>query len=753
MNRRYYLDVHGFDPVADRIRLNRSGSKYRYEAEFKLNSDPALASAGVRVVARVDASPRSVKNRIAFRNDRAEATVDCVHTAVLTLAAGSLPPSGEGIVELARSTEHAPVKLPAEEHFASLKSYVGGMSEVGLGNLFRLSYHGPGFGGRRQPFGFNALMQRQVVAALQSVDPVAAEAFFTGLVLELVATVPEDALNEELRAFDELRGRSWNVRKAYRRFGLFAYLLSSVFPDEELAGASVRATASWRVKKLAAIFKDTHPSGLVALADSDDAGVLSWLATHPKRDERVDRRLQAGGGVFRGEKIVTFNGVPVAVDEARALVDLERATGRVLAPVDSVESLTFGFVAKDGRVVQLGLHGGRLRTLPASVKRLRALERLNLRWNKFAEVPRVAFGFEGLRVLDVTRNRLRGLSRRVQTLRRLEVLKVGHNKLASLPPVLGRLSRLRSLHAGRNRLRELPASLGALTRLEELAVELNELASLPGELGNLRGLVKLVVDHNRLAVLPGELASLTNLRWLTASGNAFSEVPAVVSKLGGLRVLRISKNGLSRLPDDLGDLAGLRELDVSRNSLGSLPPSLGRVGSLEVLNASHNLLVDLPDELAGLKSLRVAKFGSNRFTVLPAVLSRLDSLQELDLSDNLLVDLPGRLPGWRELRLLDLSGNPVEEFPRGVLNLSRLRSLNLSGCSIQDVPPELALLSNLRDVDLSRNRLMNLPPQLAQMKSLKTFFVHPGNRLPKSDARLEAVLGLLATRGVRTKKN
>ncbi len=125
--------------------------------------DPGLHAAGVEIGARVTVQPKGPPQlRIVFRIGIREASVTCVHMAVYTGPLDTLPPHAD----LARSSERHPVDLAPEEHFFALKSYVAGITEVGLGAMFIMAREAGNL-----PVGVNAQMQQQILQALTRVAP------------------------------------------------------------------------------------------------------------------------------------------------------------------------------------------------------------------------------------------------------------------------------------------------------------------------------------------------------------------------------------------------------------------------------------------------------------------------------------------------------------------------------------------------------------------------------------------------------
>ncbi|HMF34951.1 MAG TPA: hypothetical protein VKK79_26250, partial [Candidatus Lokiarchaeia archaeon] len=135
----YYRKTFGFDPDADLTILEGPPRVFRYEASFPLANDFLLNRAGVEICARTEMDAYRIRNRIIFRRGEREAVVDCVHTAVSTLdPAMLLSETGdvdEERLEQVASTEQQQTRLPLAAHFASLKSYVAGIAELGIGNI------------------------------------------------------------------------------------------------------------------------------------------------------------------------------------------------------------------------------------------------------------------------------------------------------------------------------------------------------------------------------------------------------------------------------------------------------------------------------------------------------------------------------------------------------------------------------------------------------------------------------------------
>jgi len=185
-NRVYYQQIWGFDPASDHIQLKKGW--LRYEIWFPLEHDPDFYAMGVEIGARVDWKDENISNAIIFRCQAKEAYVECTHTVIYQ-------GHKEEVLELANDPLSIPdntfplsaVRLPPEEHFVALKSYVAGLAEIGIARLFRASYLSSEYDPESAAAGFNSLMQKQIAGALLEVAPRPARIFLQDFLLDLFA--------------------------------------------------------------------------------------------------------------------------------------------------------------------------------------------------------------------------------------------------------------------------------------------------------------------------------------------------------------------------------------------------------------------------------------------------------------------------------------------------------------------------------------------------------------------------------------
>ncbi len=271
--RQYYRDTWGFDPVIDRkpMRYGKNfllsivgqieeefpegdgdsredlgemeGKDYYYEASFRLDSDPGLQFAGISIAARVEVyADGTFHNFLVCRQGSRLTRVNCVHTIVYSFNPSE---SSSRVFPVPRgdelSSESQPAILPPWEHFAALKSYVGGIAATGLMNVLLATYipdESPLF----LPFGFNSLMQEQVLRALRTLSPQAALFLAQDVIGELLETKTDTWFRTNFGELDKI----WDLHAVGRSSLDLFHRLDKILGLEE-----------FRIS--ARVSPDTHP--------------------------------------------------------------------------------------------------------------------------------------------------------------------------------------------------------------------------------------------------------------------------------------------------------------------------------------------------------------------------------------------------------------------------------------------------------------------------------------------------------------
>jgi Leucine-rich repeat (LRR) protein len=211
--------------------------------------------------------------------------------------------------------------------------------------------------------------------------------------------------------------------------------------------------------------------------------------------------------------------------DREVLKELERAIGKSIRPVESIDWKTFGAKFERNVIVGLGLYNCGLKTLPRSF------------------------------IATIT------------TLISLKDLNISYNRLTTLQESFGNLKNLQTLYLGGNQLTTLPESFGHLKALQNLYSGENQLRTLPESFGSLRALQTLNLGGNQITMLPESFGGLISLRELYLGVNQLSTLPECVGQLKSLKILWVFNNQLTGLPESIGQLQSLKDLNLSNNQL------------------------------------------------------------------------------------------------------------------------------------------------------------------------------------------
>ena len=420
-------------------------------------------------------------------------------------------------------------------------------------------------------------------------------------------------------------------------------------------------------------------------------------------------------------------------------------------------------VVRDGRVVELDLRGELLEirrkpegmtitpanfhylflsTLPESVGKLTALERLDLGGHQLHELPASLGKLTRLKFLNLNprgyKNQHKLMYYGAKEYHEKQALEERYAKS-------GRLAESKYFLPGAW-LRRLPAELAALTKLEALDLSNNRLETFPEWVGGCDALSTLRLENMALEELPPGVLALKRLETLDLAHNRLRKVPAGLGGLSRLADLDLQGNGLEAIPDTIGGLVELTRLDLSHNAIPSLPESIGKCAKLTDLAAHHNRLETLPAGIGQLTAVRRLALNRNRLRELPTSLGDLAALEELYLQENQLAALPPSVGKLAKLRILHLMYNRLTALPETIGDLRKLEVLFCYFNQLESLPASVGNLKALVRLEADENRLAALPDTLGQLEELLHFHVD-NNRLTALPPRIGKQLDHLRVSG------
>lgn len=313
----------------------------------------------------------------------------------------------------------------------------------------------------------------------------------------------------------------------------------------------------------------------------------------------------------------------------------------------------------NAEIVDLGHN--QLKSVPAEVKQLKNLRRLNLIGNPLESVVDI-FGL----VLDWT-----AYDRLKDTISDENVVGLHfQNTPPRLPRKLLDLENLRYLSIS-GVSEHLPEGIEDLQSLDELYVEAQAMSVFPKKVLRLRSLKKLTLQA-WLSAIPDDLAELGLLRKLALNQNPLGKLPNVLRLLPQLRYVNLSGTRQQQLPEWLGELQSLEVLWLTRNEIRELPETISELRRLTALVVINNQLEDLPASITRLDRLRALCIGQNPMTQIPDAVFSLRALEGLDLrpargESGLITTIPDKILDLPNLRILECERQPIETPPAEVV--------------------------------------------------------------------------------------
>ncbi|KAL6045319.1 mgpp2cl-1, protein phosphatase 2C-like protein 1 [Balamuthia mandrillaris] len=290
---------------------------------------------------------------------------------------------------------------------------------------------------------------------------------------------------------------------------------------------------------------------------------------------------------------------------------------------NQLEDLPKNF-GKLNKMFALGLNNNLLQHLPKALGHLPNLSILDLRSNRLVDLnPSTVKKMTALTKLMLRYNRIASLPPEIGHLKKLQLLSVRYNHLIKVPAEINKLEALQVFDARGNQLKTIPP-MGALSALLELDLQHNCLSGLPDDLRRLSSLTRLSLGYNNFAAFPDQVTDMASLRELDLEQNRITNVPKSIKKMSALRTLYLSNNLISDIPSELGELADLEKLYLKNNKLSSVPDVLKKLRKLVELDLEKN-----PMDLGNSKKWTEAKKGNKGASTRP-VLSDFFAAEELN---------------------------------------------------------------------------------------------------------------------------
>lgn len=185
----------------------------------------------------------------------------------------------------------------------------------------------------------------------------------------------------------------------------------------------------------------------------------------------------------------------------------------------------------------------------------------------------------------------------------LQQINLRVNRFTEVPKLLGKIPTLELVYLAGNRIQHNLEILTNLPNLRELYLENNQITELPQEFTQLKKLKVLSLNNNKLGItdagqnqsstgysLPLEISHLDNLEELYLSKNPGIKIPPGVGLMENLKKISLSDNQLTEFPEVLCELDSVELLRLQNNQISFIPASIQHLTRLEFLYLEGNPL-------------------------------------------------------------------------------------------------------------------------------------------------------------------
>ena len=242
---------------------------------------------------------------------------------------------------------------------------------------------------------------------------------------------------------------------------------------------------------------------------------------------------------------------------------------------------------------ELYLGKNSLKDVSINFKKLPRLKQLFLDGNLLTNENLVLSTNKSLELLNIKENKFTDIPKAVRKCKKMTSLMLGGNKLTRLSNrSFRKLKQVKDLNFYRSELVVLPKGIQKMKSLEVLDLYYNQLEVLPDAIVKLSKLTQLAISYNQLKTLPQNINRLQNVHTFYAHHNKLSRLPDNISKMQKFRILDLGYNAFNTFPAEIAFLDSLQELDISSNHLAEFPATLLEMKNLDKLYLRGNPFVD-----------------------------------------------------------------------------------------------------------------------------------------------------------------
>ncbi|KAG1934203.1 volume-regulated anion channel subunit LRRC8C isoform X1 [Pimephales promelas] len=295
---------------------------------------------------------------------------------------------------------------------------------------------------------------------------------------------------------------------------------------------------------------DQVPPWMYTLQNLEELHLSGPLSSELSRSPSLDTLRE-----LKNLRVLTLRSKLIKIPPS--IVDVSNHLLRLCVHNEGTRLQVFHSLKKLVSLATLELTGCCLERIPSAVFSLSHLQELDLKENRLITVEEILSlqHCRRLTTLKLWHNDISYIPEHVSKLRALETLDVSWNKIHKLPLRLCYCTKLRHLDLSHNQLTSLPLEIGVLQCLQFFSVAFNSLESLPEELFSCKRLKVLALGNNSISTLSPRIGNLALLVRLELKGNRLESLPVEIADclLLKLPALIVEDSLMDLLPSDVKD--------------------------------------------------------------------------------------------------------------------------------------------------------------------------------------------------------